>query len=557
MEAVKGHRSKRNGYLAGAVAALLVVAFVCRLVSRDSATPLFLNKLCNLVRTLIYAGIFAVWGVSVFRRVVQVQARRFLVILAVLMVLWVVLRAFKHYFLPEPTAQRYLWYAYYLPMLLIPTFTLFVALSIGKPEGYRLPEPTFLLLVPAAALSVLTLTNDLHQSVFRFPSGPVFSENDYAYGWGYVLSVVWGVICGGASLVLMFTKSRLPKTRWILWVPILPFGVIVVYVVLYALRVPFVFEIGWDLAVFECLAFTVFLESCISSGLIQSNTHYADVFRASSLSAQIFDRDYNLRYSSDRAGTFSREALEAAEAAPLTAGTRLLHNMPVAGGRAIWTEDISELLSLREDLEEAQAELKDRNDFLRYSYKREEEDRVVEEQNRLYDLLQSRTQRQIDGIDRLVARYGEARTDGERKRIVAKIILLGTFIKRRKDFVLLTDRAPTLPAEKLTSAFAESFRALGLSGIRGTFFVGTGKETVSGDLLTAAYDFFEDVAEAAVDVAGWINVRVQEVKGSLRVNLTVDRPIPTEGIRERYPAAMIDGDDGETELCLPLAGGAP
>ncbi len=556
MEITVNKRIKRNIYGFLTVTALVVVAFVCRLVSRSPETPLYLNKLCNIVRTLIYVGIFSVWGVSVYRRVVQVQARRFLVLLALLMVLWLILRAFKHYFALDATAERYLWYSYYIPMLFIPSLTLLVALSIGKQEGYRLPTYAFLSLVPAVALSVLTLTNDLHQCVFRFPEGSVFSESDYSYGTGYFLTVVWGVFSGGASLALMFAKNRVPKTRRILWIPVILFAVIVVYVILYASRIPFVFEIGWDLAVFECLAFAVFLESCISSGLIQSNTHYAELFRASSLSALIFDKDYDLRYSSDSSGTFGKDVLERAEKAPVAIGNELLHNMPVSGGRAIWTEDISELLSARDDLEETQAELKDRNGFLQYSYKREEENRIVEEQNRLYDLLQSKTQKQIDGIDGLVAEYGAAKTDRERKRIIAKIIILGTFIKRRKDFVLQTDNTPDLPENKLTSAFAESFRALGFNGVKGAFSVDTGKEYVSGEILTYAYDFFEDVIEVASDKAKLITVRVREVKGTLRVNITVDCEIGTEEIKNKYPDARIDADDGETELCLSLTGGA-
>lgn len=549
-------QTKRNLCVFGAVIALIIIAFVCRLVSRNPNTPLILNKLCNLIRTFIYVGIFAVWGVSVYRRVVQVQARQFFVVLALLMIVWVILRAFKHYFISDITAQRYLWYSYYIPMLFIPTFTLFVALSIGKQEGYRLPNYAHLLLIPAVLLSVLTLTNDLHQCVFRFPEGAVFSENDYSYGWGYILAVVWGVLCGGSSLFLMFAKSKLPKTRWILWIPIIPFLVIVLYVVLYALRVPFVFEIGWDLAVFECLAFTVFLESCISSGLIQSNTHYAEVFRSSGLSAQIYDNAYNLRYSSDNAKTIDAETLIKAEKSPVTTDIGLLHNMPIHGGRAIWTEDVSELLAVRENLEETQAELKDRKGFLQYSYKREEENKIVEEQNRLYDLLQSKTQKQINGIDGLVARYGKARTDSERNRIIAKIVILGTFIKRRKDFVLLTDYTPTLPDAKLTSALAESFRALELYGIKGTFIVNTGKEYVSGETLTTAYDFFETVMELAVEKAKWINVRVDEVKGTLRINITVDCPIQASDVKKEYPAAMVETDEEGTELYLPLTGGA-
>lgn len=79
-------------------------------------------------------------------------------------------------------------------------------------------------------------------------------------------------------------------------------------VVLYALRIPFARAIGWDLAIFESMAFTVFFESCIQSGLIQSNTRYADMFRASrDLSVQITDNHYVVQYSAENAEPMCRE----------------------------------------------------------------------------------------------------------------------------------------------------------------------------------------------------------------------------------------------------------
>ena len=95
-----------------------------------------------------------------------------------------------------------------------------------------------------------------------------------------------------------------------------------------------------------------------------------------------------------------------------------------------------------------------------------------------------------------------------------------------------------------------------LYGIKGTFIVNTGKEYVSGESLTTAYDFFETVMELAVEKAKWINVRVDEVKGTLRINITVDCPIQASDVKKEYPAAMVETDEEGTELYLPLTGGA-
>ncbi len=64
-------------------------------------------------------------------------------------------------------------------------------------------------------------------------------------------------------------------------------------------------------------------------------------------------------------------------------------------------KDVSALRDIKENSELLADELADRNEMLRYEYKREAKRRKVEEQNRLYDLLRSVTQTQIDRIAEL------------------------------------------------------------------------------------------------------------------------------------------------------------
>ena len=112
---------KKTIYARLIVTALIAVAVICRVVTRLCEIPVIEYKILNVVRTLIYLGLFSAWGFSVYRRVMQIQARKFLCLSAILMVLWIMLRAFKFYFITSETAIRYFWYAYYLPMLFIPT----------------------------------------------------------------------------------------------------------------------------------------------------------------------------------------------------------------------------------------------------------------------------------------------------------------------------------------------------------------------------------------------------------------------------------------------------
>lgn len=534
----------------------VLIAYLCRLEAIYKYAPLFMG----LLRSFIYVGLFMLWGYSLRKRIIQTQARRYLMAIASLIVFWFLVRTVKYHFVSEavlPTFVRYLWYLFYLPMLMIPLLAIFVSLSIGKPEDYRLPRRTVLYYIPVLAAILLVLTNDLHQFVFTFPeTDPVWRSSNNGYGAGYFLVIAILIFCGLEMLWVLWRKCRLPGRKRRVYPPCIPIALLLLYMAFYYMQVEWLRIVCGDVTAMTCLLYMITLELCIRCGLIQANIHYEDLFAsASRLSAQITDNQYRVCYSSRDAEVIPEEKMREAESAPvMLPGGKLLHNMPIRGGHALWTEDISELLSLREKLEETKEELKDRNDLLQYEYQREREHKIVEEQNRLYDMLQRKTQIQLDKIGRLVSMYQNSDSGEAKKQILPKIVVLGSFIKRRKDFVLSIDSTPTIPESKLTGALGESFRALALMNVGGAYLVHTGEEYLPGEVLTLAYDFFEDVVETLLDSLKSINVRVFPVQGKLRISILADGSGELKTLKEKYPKACILQEDG-IELVLSLEGG--
>ena len=545
---LKNHRAFLCAVLAAiAAAALRQIGF--------RAEPPF-DWLCPFFRYVIYIVLFTAWGISVRGRIIQSQVRRYLTAISVLMVFWVTDRTIRYIIAEDPWVLRHLWYLYYLPMLFIPMLAVFVALSLGKPENYRLPNWTKLIYIPTTVLFLLVLTNDLHQLTFVFPADEAVWANVYDHSIVYYLEVGWMILCALTALGAMLIKCRIPHSHRVLILPFVPVLLAMIYGVLDIVQLPLQKALAGDITVVLCLLFTATLEICIQCSLIQSNSRYGELFRESTLAAQIVDRDYTVRYASKNAPEIPADKMREAEAGPaaLTEGIQV-HNMPVDGGRVVWTEDISQLLRLRESLEDQQDELQERRALLRSEYDQEREHKTIEEQNRLYDLLQTRTQSQLNQIDRLVRTY--EKTDGaeEKNQILAHIVVLGSFIKRRKDFVLSIDSAPVISEEKLTSALRESYHALTLLGVDGAFLVQTGKEYLPGDLLARGYDFFEDVIETGLDTLRALNVQVRPAGGRLRMNILLDCDADFTHLSGKYPQVRIDGEDGETMLVLPLEGG--
>lgn len=133
---------KREISISVLVLSLIVLAVGLSQVSQRTTSPL-INRSTAIFRSFIYFGLFIAWGLSVRRRVMQKQVRTYLTAISLLMVFWLLLRTIKYFFVMENLSLfRYLWYAYYIPELLIILMSLFIALSMGKPEDYRLPKWT-------------------------------------------------------------------------------------------------------------------------------------------------------------------------------------------------------------------------------------------------------------------------------------------------------------------------------------------------------------------------------------------------------------------------------
>lgn len=217
-------QKKRDVGISLIVTALIALAIWARMVTlghRDA--PYFLSV--SLFRSGVYMGLIFAWGVSIEQRILQSQVRRYLTAIASLCVLWLCIRTVKFFFATDARLVRYLWYGYYFPMLFIPLLAFFVALSLGKPENYRLPRWRNWLYLPAVVLLLAVLSNDFHQGIFAFPkTAAVWTDSDHTYGAGYFFVVGWIVLGIGAAIGIMLCKCRLPHSNRVLSLPFLPVG---------------------------------------------------------------------------------------------------------------------------------------------------------------------------------------------------------------------------------------------------------------------------------------------------------------------------------------------
>ncbi len=463
----------------------------------------------TILRASIYIGLFIVWGISVHNRIIQPQVRRYLTSVSALMVFWMIVRTIRYSLDECMWLMRYLWYLYYLPMLLIPLLAVFIAMSLGKPERFHLPGWTKFLYIPTAALLLLVLTNDFHQLVFAFPADTLVWNNDYSYGAGYYFIIGWLMCCILTALFTMLVKCRVPNSRKVLMVPFVPVILAVVYGALYIFCMPLIRLLAGDMTVVFCLLIAATLECCIQCGLIQSNTGYNELFMVSRLGAQITNRENTVCLASFNARELTEEQRICVETETVSADkSMLVRSQPIGFGHVLWQEDVAELTEAIEQIEENCRDLAEHNRIRQENLETRKKILALQEKNRVNDLLHRETAGQIYLIDRMLAQYDRETDDRKRSRFLAGAAVVGAYIKRYGNLLLIGERAETADICDLTRCFEESFINLELLGVNCLHSLPSDISLVTKDMLRV-YRGFETAMEACLyDLShAWVHMR--------------------------------------------------
>ena len=497
--------NKASVQTAGCITLVILCAVLARVFSKLG----YAHVTLGLVRTMIYIGLYTAWGISIRKRVVQAQVRHYLTAVSALMVFWFAVRTMKYYFVIDPTVTRYLWYLYYLPMMFIPVLAVYVSISLGKPEGFRLPEWSLLFCIPTLLCLLLVLTNDLHQWVFTFPVGEVWSDKNNGYTVGYYIVFAWNVFCALTAFVIMAAACR--KSSKVKFLPVIILSTSIIYALIYASGAEWLQLIGGDITAAQCLLFTGIFESCIRCGLIRVNTGYATLFEAGTFGAQITDTDYNVRCTSVNAQQFSEELMRRAENGTVSPDKNtLLKSHRISGGHVLWQEDITEITVLLEQLEENREKIARGNMIEKENYDVSLKINSAREKNRLYGMLQQQTARQIEMIGRQLAQYDEEQDEEKRRRLLAEIAVEGAYIKRRGNLMFIMEGSEKVEISELSRALDESFANIRLLGADCAVDCPAEGLLLCRD-AARIYDFFEAVIEDSMEELQTVWLKVREL----------------------------------------------
>ena len=512
---------------AAVVVILMAIAFVMREIYEDLPNAMLQSVMC-LIRDTIHISLLFSWVVSVQRRLVNRNVRRLMLMVGCLLLFWLVDKIVKWDFTGSVTHPlvRYLWYGFYVGMLFVPTLGAFIINYLGKPEDYSHPKKLNYLLIPPTVMLIAVFTNDLHQKVFVFYNGFINFDREYGYDWVYYIVMGYFVIMGFYFVVMMLLKSRVPGSRKLQKMPVLIMTFAAFFWLGYSMRL-----YNCDLTIMDCLIIVLLLESAIQSGLLPSNTRYQEAFDQTTVPVQIVDRDYQPHYVSGGTLPISETQMRTAAQGTVDLGDSLLNSASIRGGRVLWQDDITRLNELRIRLRETMDQLGEENTLLQAELELKETRAKADEQNRLYDRIASEVEPQLIKADELLRRIEE---EPERNReLIARVCVLGSFIKRRGNLLLLGEESGLVQTRELEYCIRESMDNLNLVGVF-TSFVSSCRGALPVRSIIAAYDFYETLVERLLVDMTAMMVHLTCTDDQIRMKLQL-------GFREEIAPQVLSG----------------
>ncbi len=463
--------SKKTIFLTALSLLLLIIANVIdNFFAIIVQTPEDYNHLADAffftLSSSIYIALIICWIVLLNKRIMQNNLRLYLIALGLNIAFWVTIRVVKFTsFQFLIIADRLSWYAYYIPLTLIPLLFFFIALSVDRDENYRPSKKWNLLFVPALVLIFLVFTNDFHKLFFIMDFDSHAYGRYYDYGIGYFLYLVYFALLCIATVFLLVKKSRkLNASGKIPFLPILVLIFVILYTIVYIIDYQFI-GAHFDFTIFSCISAVFFFEACIITRLIPSNKNYDLFFKTGGFGAQIYDKNKIERYSSDNSPSFTEEELDTLwNEGSLSKGASITAKIsPISGGFVSYLIDTSEVDNLIERLSLINGQLHEDVRLLNIEKNQREETLYINEQreiqNKIYKDMLPYTAKILER-----SRAMQNSDDLKRKQLLYEISFIGAFIKRTVNLILLSNTVKALSAKELFRAFEELFSVLKFSG---------------------------------------------------------------------------------------------
>lgn len=449
------------------------------------------------ITCILYITAIFIWIYQMKRRLIKPQEQKYLIQIGHMLCFLILLRTVKFAFLPSSVWTRYAWYLYYIPFIYIILFLLSAVLQIGKNTGRS--QSINGLYAIAALLSAAVLTNDLHQTAFRFPV-PVSDWQDadgYTYGILYYLIIAWITVLSIVILGITLHRRSSSDNRKQIWKPLLPLGIGICYMLLYRFHPDCYFVSMYKMAEMIIIIFPAFMEGLIQAHLFPVNDHYMELWNACSLNGGILSEDGEMLYTAGSTRHFTAAEVRHAvnDEVLLQNGNILLRSYPVHGGYGYWMKDISQIREVNKKLTELGNILEEENAMLEGENRLAQQREQIRQKTALYDTIMNRLHTELLLVNYLLDTVPDEEDAFIHQMQYAAII--NAYIKRYSNMLLLIEEHTILDSTELSLAIQETASYLTLYGIQ-IYYETDGTMQLSGEKILTSYAVLEYVIEEAI-----------------------------------------------------------
>ena len=406
-------------------------------------------------QTVLALAIYTIWITLLYIRIFDKTLKKYVLSIGVLLVFWMAIRMVKRYTTGYVT--EILWYLYYIPLLMIPTFYYNCSSYLINSKNNK---RRIVAIIISIILFLLVITNSLHNIVFKIKS----NINDYNHNIGYFIIVAW-ILCLIVVAIINLIKSSKNKGYKNIILISVTILIGIIYTILYIKNIPVIRKT--NMSVIIGTLFCVGLEMMLDFKLIPNNFRYKKIFKNSNLPLEIVSQDGKTRIATNHSINLKENIINDIKnnkVKSIYKDNNIIKNVNVInGGYSIEEKDYSKINEYEEKLKSIQQELIEQETILQKQRKIATEIYETKLKSEIIELLDEKIEQKRNLINELIKEMKITDIDK-----MQDIKLLLNYCKRMSSLVISSYNKEKYDNKRLEIIINEMLieaQALGINGV--------------------------------------------------------------------------------------------
>lgn len=406
-------------------------------------------------QTVLALAIYTIWLILLYIRIFDKALKKYVLSIGVLLVFWMAIRMVKRYTTGYVT--EILWYLYYIPLLMIPTFYYNCSSYLINSKNKK---RRIIAIIISIILFLLVITNSLHNIVFKIKS----NINDYNHNIGYFIIVAW-ILCLIVVAIINLIKSSKNKGYKNIILISVTILIGIIYTILYIKNIPVIRKT--NMSVIIGTLFCVGLEMMLDFKLIPNNFRYKKIFKNSNLPLEIVSQDGKTRIVTNHSINLKENIINDIKnnkVKSIYKDNNIIKNVNVInGGYSIEEKDYSKINEYEKKLKSIQQELIEQETILQKQRKIATEIYETKLKGEIIELLDEKIEQKRNLINELIKEMKI--TDIDKMK---NIKLLLNYCKRMSNLVISSYNKEKYDNKRLEVIINEMLieaQSLGINGV--------------------------------------------------------------------------------------------